>query len=64
MTICPACKRPISRNHITVGHVDYCDMRCYELTIRNKFNLNRFRRNQGGEYADLEQTGGGDKEDS
>ena len=60
MTKCPACKRTIGRNHITLGGVKYCDMRCYELCIKPKFNLKKFREGQGGEYGtDMEDEGKG-----
>lgn len=62
--VCPACKRSINRNHITLGGVQYCDLRCYELCIKPQFNIRKFREGQGGEYADLEQERGGIEKDS
>jgi hypothetical protein len=59
MNKCAYCKAPIGEtSFVVVNGAKYCSWQCSQLRWqRNRFNLQKFREEQGGEY-DMEHKGG------
>jgi len=65
MKRCRHCAKVLGANHLIMYSQSYCDWSCFRSdTAPKPFHLKKFREGQGGEYADLEQQGGGIEKDS